>query len=105
MKKRKCLNCNNNDAIFNKTFGWLSCKRCQLKHKSAKVKESIEMVGDEIKTSRKIYRRDTIQPWRGGVLSKEYLKEYGTKGIQVTKEDIKNAKDVWYHENEFYKPD
>lgn len=97
-----CLNCGKQKAIKHKEYGYLPCRNCQLKSKRVRIKESIEMVGEDIKKDRKIYKDDTIQPFRSGVFSKEYYKKYGTKGAKVTQEDLKTMKNVW-EENSYYK--
>jgi hypothetical protein len=60
------------------------------------------MTGEDIKTDRKVYKKDILQPFREGVLSKEYVEAYGAQGINVTPDEVKNAKSVWI-ENEYYK--
>jgi hypothetical protein len=54
-----------------------------------------EFVPDHIKEERVEYRNQTVQPFRNGQLSKEYVELYGTKYIEVTQEEVKNAKYVW----------
>jgi len=53
--------------------------------------ETVEFTSEEIKRERKQFAKDILQPFRSGELSSEYLKAFGTKGLQVTKEDIKKA--------------
>ena len=62
------------------------------------------MVGEDIKGQRKQYRGDILQPWRSGILSKEYLTKYGSSGLDVSKDDIRNARNVWT-EDTYYKPE
>ena len=38
------------------------------------------------------YRKDILQPFYDGVVSKEYLEEYGDSGIKVTEKQKKNAR-------------
>lgn len=92
-----CLNCNKGKALFVHPIGWTYCKKCNDKHKLEKAKETIEMTTGDIKEERIIYSKDTVQPFREGVLSKEYLRVNGTKGINATKDDIRNAREVWGH--------
>lgn len=62
------------------------------------------MTTKEIKESRVQYAKEIIQPFREGVVSKEYLEAYGDKGIKATKQEIKNAKYVWHGiEGNYYK--
>ena len=75
------------DGIITKS-GWF-CR------KWFKLGPSYEFVPERIKNDRKKYAKDILQPWRQGVLSKEYLDVYGSKGVGATKEDIKKAKNVW----------
>lgn len=42
------------------------------------------------------HKRDTVQPFRSGQLSKEYVDTYGTKHLGgVTDKEAKKAKRVW----------
>lgn len=102
----KCLQCNVGEAIKHKTYGYLYCSQCQSRHKGySKVPEPIEITTQSIKDQRKEYKDDIIQPWRDGHLSKEYLEKYGEKKrIVITKEDAKNARNVWT-ENSYYHED
>jgi hypothetical protein len=80
----------------------MPCLACVTSQRQfSKPKETIEVVPESTKSSRKQFRRDILQPFRGGVLSKEYLQAYGTKGINVDAQEIKNAKNVW-KENSYY---
>src|SRR5258708_235484 len=98
-----CLNCNKNKAIKDELRGYLYCKKCTQRLRGQnKPKETIEITTDNIKTDRKIYSDDILQPYRSGQLSKEYIQKYGTKNIVATKEEIKNAKNVW-DDNNYYK--
>lgn len=54
-----------------------------------------EMVTGEIAQQREEYFNSTLQPYRQGELSKEYIEAHGTKGLNVTKEEVKKAKYVW----------
>ena len=101
-----CLNCNKNKAQNISPYGFLPCTECQEHQRQlSKPKKSVEMTTDQVRNERKMYSKDILQPFREGVLSKEYLKEYGTATIKATPEDIKNAKNVWSGENEYYQPE
>lgn len=54
-----------------------------------------EFIPDRVKEDRIEYFNSTIQPFRNGELSKEYIEEYGTENINVSDEDIKKAKNLW----------
>ena len=97
-----CLNCQKNKSIKHPVLGWLPCRKCTEKQRSAQIKETIELTTEGIKQDRKKYHDDIIQPYRGGTVSKEYIKKYGDK--RFTKEEIKGAKNVW-QENTYYNPE
>lgn len=93
-----CLVCKHNPAIKHPTFGFLPCLDCQQRTKRKSV---VELIPERIKDDRKKHKDHTIQPFRKGFLSKEYVEQYGTKHIDVTPEEVKKAKRVWT-ENEYY---
>ena len=90
----KCLKCNDNPAISHPTLGWLSCFDCR-PSAQRNIELPYEFAPDSVKQSRKEYADDIIQSSRDGVLSKERLDKYGTKGLKVTEEQVKNARYVW----------
>ena len=90
-----------NDKEYNPQFGYLDCKDCRVKEKKLS-ERTYEFVPEHIKEEREEFKKQTIQPFRNGVLSKEYVDLYGTKYIDVTPEEVKNAKNVW-GELEYYK--
>ena len=99
---KKCLNCKKGDMVYDKMFGWLPCIACREKQQRYfKPNSQIEFTSSEVKEARKKHRDDIIQPFRKGELSKEYLNKYGTKGIKVSKEEVKKAKNVW--NEDYYK--
>lgn len=57
--------------------------------------KSIEWVPDRIREERKMFKNDLIQPFRDGQLSKEFVDLYGTKNLDVTDKEVRNAKNVW----------
>ena len=64
-----------------------------------------EFTTDEIRDGRKKYRKELLQSHRQGEISKEYLDAYPEQhealikeGV-ATREEIKNAKPVWYNDN------
>ena len=99
----KCKVCKTNDSEYNVQFGYLDCKDCRLKE--TKLSErTYEFVPEHIKEERKEYKNQTIQPYRNGQVSKEYLDLYGSSRIVATDDEIKNAKNVWGRDlGEYYK--
>lgn len=89
----KCPSCNTRKAIFNKQYGYTECKVCQEVNERLSI--PTEFTTDSIREGRREYRADSLQPFRDGILSKEYLDTYGTLGIKPTKEELKNAKNVY----------
>ena len=89
----KCLRCKKNKAIKDSQLGYLPCQPCLDEEEGyTKPRLGFEFTTDKIKDERREYGRDILQPWHGGVLSKEYVQEYGTSGIEATKEQVKNAR-------------
>ena len=97
-----CLNCNTGESTIHKTYGILSCQDCLDRQATfKKPHETIEVTTSEIRRQRKEYAKDIVQPFRGGTFSKEYYDAHGTKGVNVTKQELKNMKNVW-KETHFY---
>jgi len=91
-----CPVCKLRKARHHPTYGVLPCNRCSMRQENHTLPVlPVEMVGESIKTQRRDYAKSALQPRRGGVLSKEYLDIYGTKGIKATESEIKKAKYVW----------
>src|SRR3990167_2365569 len=88
-----CPNCQNRKAVLYPNLGPTECSEC--KSKSVKPRAGPEFTSDDIREQRREYAKDILAPRRDGVLSKEYLREYGTAGIVATPEEIKNARNVW----------
>lgn len=88
----KCPSCNKNKAIIHPQYGITECEQCQ--HNNF-IPPKHEFTSDSIIDQRREYKKDIIHPFRDGLLSKEYIREYGTSGIDVTPKEIKNAKEVW----------
>lgn len=88
----KCLKCQTSNAIKHPFLGWLYCDDCQ---KGKRLELPAEFVPSSVKESRVEHKDDIIQSFRGDTLSKERLDKYGTQGLKVTPEQIKNAKYVW----------
>lgn len=93
-----CLVCHEKEALTHELFGVLPCQDCQDRRRvfSLPTPSPIEMVGESIKNERNEFAASIVQPRnRYGELSKEYLDAHGTKGIKATKEEIKNARNIW----------
>jgi len=100
-----CPVCKKRPAFKSDYWGYLPCPSCRQKQSGySQPHETVEVTTQEIKDSRVKYKNEIIQPYREGQLSKEYIKQYGTKGVKATKQEIKNAKNVW-DENSYYKED
>lgn len=84
-----CKGCKKNHSDSSWIFknGWY----CTKFHKPT----NYEMIPDRVKDDRVEYFNSTIQPFRGDSVSKEYIEAHGTEGINVTKEEVKKAKNVW----------
>lgn len=95
----RCLVCNERDAVMHPFYGVLPCAVCQ---KRGSLPRRHEITTESIKQQRQEFADDLLQPFRGGVLSKEYLKKYGTKGIRVDQTDIQRAQNVW-NDDTYYK--
>lgn len=87
-----CIVCKKEPAINHPSLGLLPCKNCG---KGNKRELPYEFQLASVKESRKEYAKDIIQSSRDGVLSRERLDAYGTRGLKVTPEQIKSAKYVW----------
>ena len=88
-----CPNCNKHDANYSPTFGVLPCDFCNSIQKTPS--KTVEFTTEQIKGDRKQFSKEMLAPFREGQLSKEYINEYGTKNLKVTKEEIIGAKEVW----------
>lgn len=96
----RCPTCKN-EGVIDPQYGLIACLSCR--EQTTRMSErTYEFVPDRIKEDRKEFKDQTIQPFRNGVLSKEYIDLYGTKHISATDEEVKNAKNVW-GELEYYK--
>lgn len=90
-----CLKCNSNQAPTHPTLGYLLCASCSTDTVNITTHLPYEFVPDSLKQSRKEYAKDILQSSRDGVLSQERLDAYGTRGLKVTPEQIKNARYIW----------
>ena len=98
----KCLVCNINDAIKDPQLGYLACQSCRDRQAGfTKPSYPIEFTSQNIKDERKKYFKSTLQKYRGGQLSKEFIDAYPERAQAMIKEkihtekEIKQAKPVW----------
>jgi len=90
----KCPNNCGNAATLHPTYGITLCTSCKQKpYRRPNI--SVEFTSEDIKRQRKDYRKDILQPFFKGELSKEYISLYGTKRLGVTEEEAKKAKNVY----------
>lgn len=54
-----------------------------------------EFIPDRVLMDRTENFNSVVQPFRGEQLSREYIEAHGTKGINVSKEEVKKSKYVW----------
>lgn len=98
----KCLVCGTGKAIKDDFLGILPCRSCQdSQARSNKANRPVEFTSEEIKEGRKQSFRSTIQRFRDGELSREFVEAYPERakdmvknGI-VTEKQVKNSRDVW----------
>lgn len=94
--KLKCPICLKHDAFTHPYYGILPCLDCRKKQeKYKKPGAQTEFTTQAIKEQRKEFRKDILQPYRNGEVSKEYIEQWGTKAIKADPKEIKNAKRVW----------
>lgn len=91
-----CSVCQQEDATISSTLGVLPGKSCQQRRAYQSSPDNLtEFTSDSIKSQRKEYLKSTLQPYRSGELSQEYLQAYGTKNINPTAKEVKRARPVW----------
>jgi uncharacterized C2H2 Zn-finger protein len=81
------------------------CPKCGETYAGRRYQGQSEFTTDEIKQGRKKYRKELLQPFRQGEVSKEYLDAYPDKkegmikeGI-ITQQQADKAKEVWFNDN------
>lgn len=93
---KRCPQCRSRKAERHPIYGIINCKICRDNNIDlSPLPKPPEMTSQTVKEERDKYARSIVQPYRNGVLSKEYLDMYGTKGINPSDKDIKGAKNVW----------
>ena len=94
-----CPNCFCEPSQQHPLFGVMIGVNCQKKQQTqSSPGEGIEFTSEEIKSQRVQFAKDTIKPFRSGEVSRQYIEEYGTKSIEVTEKEVKEAMkkpDVW----------
>ena len=102
MEKVKCLVCGISEAINDKQLGILPCKKCRDRQANfPKPNTQVEFTSKNIKEGRKEYFKSTIQRYRNGQLSKEFVEAYPERAKSMveqgihTEKEIKQAKNVW----------
>lgn len=96
MTKLLCPHCQKNEAVIHPQYGVTWCDDCNRKKEVWHKIPWPEFVPDSTKEDRKKYFKSALQPFRSGELSREYVETYGTKGIKVSQDQIRKAKNVWY---------
>ena len=93
----KCPNCNSEPAITHPTFGILVGKKCKARRDKLKSPSNLyEFTSKSIKSERKEYAKDIVQPYRGNEASKEFIEAYPEKAKRMfTKREIRMARNVW----------
>lgn len=92
MTKKLCPVCNEQEATYNPTLGILPCSSCHERRSKTRTSgKVVEFTSEGVKEDRKKFAKDILQPFRSGELSKEFIDQYGTEGINVNKEEIKHA--------------
>ena len=97
-----CPVCTRDEAQIDKRIGILPCKICTIRqNRIDKPNKVIEFTSHNIKEERKKYFKSTIQKYREGQLSREFIEAYPERAKAMVKEgihtekEIKQAKDVW----------
>lgn len=99
-----CSNCNKNEAPIHPTYGVIHCQECCDSYKPVS-RGTFEFTTDEIKQGRREHRTQLLQPFRSGIVSKEYLDAYPKAKSGMIKEGIitdkqaRNARKVWFNDN------
>src|SRR3990167_7271621 len=91
----KCLVCSINDAAKDPQLGYLACQSCRDRQSGfTKPSIQIEFTSGEIKEGRRKYFRSTIQKYREGQLSKEFIDAYPERAQAMIKEGIHTEKEI-----------
>jgi len=92
-----CPKCLKEEANLSEKYGVMYGENCinEDRNQAIKANKYPEFVPERIKTQRSEFASSLLQPYRGGQLSKEYVDKYGTKRLNVTDKEVRNAKNVW----------
>lgn len=91
-----CPVCKNNKAIIDPILGVLPCETCTQKRRENTLPNPVEMAGESVLKQRDEYAKSIVQPFNSaGEFSDEYYQAYGTKGVKVTPQQVKNRKRLW----------
>lgn len=94
-----CLQCNQEDALFDREYGYLPGKLCQILNSEIPKptqNATYDFASPTTKQQRKEYAASMLQPYVNGVLSKEFVDKWGTDKLAgVTAKDVKSAKYVY----------
>lgn len=93
--KSRCPSCSEGEAIIDSTYEILPCLACQDSDEQIQTINYREFTSPSIKRERGERAISMIQPFHGGHLSKEFVDAHGTDKLEVSKKDIKNAKEVY----------
>jgi len=74
-------------TVYGEKYGYF----CSLWFKPSKP----EFVPPRVKEQRNEFAKSLLQPTRGGEWSKEYIDAFGTKNLNITEKEARNAKPVW----------
>lgn len=95
MVKTKCISCGKQGAVLDRVYGYLDCEECRERDQISPDTATHEFTSSSVKNGRLEYMRSHLQPFVNGALSREYVEAFGTKGISVTKKDVKEARYVY----------
>jgi len=83
---------------------WM-CPKCGEKYTGSKYRGHLEFTSPAIKEARRKHRKELLQPFRQGEVSKEYLDAYPEQRAGMIKEGVitetqaKKAKNVWHDDD------
>lgn len=101
-----CPNCHKEKSIIHPLYGAMIGEKCKAKQKAQSSPGGyVEFTSESIKNERVQFAEDILQPYRSGQVSKRYIQKYGTKNLDVTEKEVKEAMDrpdVWSGESNSY---
>lgn len=93
----KCCVCFQEEAIKT-AMGYMPGVKCQERRSKQSLPSAypFEFCGDSVRTERVMKPKQLLQPFdSAGTFSAEYYDAYGTKGVRVSQEKVKNRKRIW----------